>query len=84
MLSKQFHWRDLQKIVDQYKGEGSRTVMAYQMLLSGHKIDISQIPLNGKRKPSRVRADIKRTLKDHEGIAKEGSVYWIPELYGKD
>lgn len=84
-MPKRFHWKDLQKIVDNYSGVASREIMAVTMLLEGHKVDISAIPSRkGFRQPASVKYQLRRTFSDHEGVVNEGSVYWIPELYGKD
>ena len=67
-----------------YDGVTSREIMAVDMLLDGHKVDLSKIPSRaGYRQPGAVRYQLKRLLSDHDGVSNDGLVYWIPDLYGE-
>lgn len=84
-MPKRFHWSDLKKIIDNYDGVTSRAITAIALVLDGQKVDISLVPSrSGFRQPASVKYQLRRTFADHEGVVNEGSVYWIPELYGKN
>lgn len=84
-MKKKFQWRDLHKLVDK-SPEGSRERFAVMLMLAGQKIDLARIPRRqGFRKPSKVRTRLKKTLRDHVGVASEDNerFWFIPELYGE-
>ena len=77
---KQFHWSDLQKLVD--KNFPGRTHGLLVKLLSGERVDISLVPHSPgkqyrKRRPSAFRGHWRDTMKKYTGVLNEGTIYWI-------
>lgn len=72
-----FHWKDLAKV--QFAPH-SRYNEAVLMLLAGYRVDLSQVPRRaGFRSPSKVRRHLRAMLSRHEGVSREGDVFWIEE-----